>query len=95
LAYNSAAAPEATEALRRVFGETDVAGALHAFGQRIGAPASLAALGLREGDLDRAAHLATARPYPNPRPIEYRGIRALLDDAYHGRSPGASAGAAG
>ncbi|TLU74370.1 maleylacetate reductase [Lichenicoccus roseus] len=95
LAYNAAAAPEAVAALRRVMGEGDVAVALHRFGQRIGAPSSLADLGLDEGNLDRAADLAAARPYPNPRPIERGAIRALLDDAYHGRPPGTSAGAAG
>ena len=95
LAYNATAAPEAVAALRRVFGDGDVAVALHAFGRRIKAPASLSELGLREGDLDRAADLAAARPYPNPRALERSAIRALLDDAYHGRAPGSSAGAAG
>ncbi|WP_239479005.1 maleylacetate reductase [Lichenicola cladoniae] len=95
LAYNTAAAPEAVAVLRRVFGQDDVAVALHEFGRRIGAPSSLSSLGLRESDLDRAADLATARPYPNPRVLDRTSIRALLDDAYHGRAPGTSAGTAG
>jgi len=44
-------------------------------------------IGMKEVDLDRAARLATERPYYNPRPIEFRAIRALLDNAFHGRKP--------
>lgn len=95
LAYNAAAAPDAVAVLRRVFGQDDVAVVLHEFSRRIGAPASLSALGLRDTDLDRAADFATARPYPNPRVLDRTSIRALLDDAYHGRSPGTSDGTAG
>ncbi len=51
---------------------------------------TLADLGMREADLDRAAELATQNPYFNPRPVERDGIRALLDDAYFGRQPGSS-----
>jgi len=47
----------------------------------------LADLGLREEDLDRAAELALAAPYPNPRPLERTGILRLLEDAYRGRRP--------
>ena len=35
--------------------------------------------------------LAVANPYWNPRPIERDGIRVLLDDAFHGRRPNATA----
>ena len=37
--------------------------------------------------LDEAARIAVAAPYWNPRPIEEAAIRALLDDACHGRRP--------
>jgi maleylacetate reductase len=40
-----------------------------------------------ESGLDRAAELAVANPYWNPRPIDRVAIRALLDDAWHGRRP--------
>ena len=40
-------------------------------------------------NLDRAADLAVATPYWNPRPVERAGIRTLLDNAYFGRSPAA------
>ncbi len=40
-----------------------------------------------ESGLDQAAELATQNPYWNPRPFTREDIRALLDDAWHGRRP--------
>ena len=37
--------------------------------------------------LDRAAAIATQNPYYNPRPVEYSGVRKLLEDAYYGKRP--------
>jgi maleylacetate reductase len=42
---------------------------------------------MKAEDLDRAAQLATERPYYNPRALDIRAIRALLEDAFHGRRP--------
>jgi maleylacetate reductase len=47
----------------------------------------LKAIGMSESDLDQAAEIATSAPYWNPRPIDRAAIRALLEDAYHGRRP--------
>ena len=52
-----------------------------------GAPTSLRQIGMSESDLDKAADAALQSAYWNPRPIERGPIRALLDDAYHGRRP--------
>jgi alcohol dehydrogenase class IV len=52
-----------------------------------GAPIALRDLGMPATGLDRAADLAVADPYWNPRPIDRAAIRALLDDAWHGRRP--------
>jgi maleylacetate reductase len=38
-------------------------------------------------DLDRAAQLATQNPYYNPRPVTRESVRALLEQAFHGRQP--------
>lgn len=86
-AYNLAAAPEAMRRVAKALGATNAAAGLHELGRRVGAPESLKALGLSEGDLDRAAELATRDPYHNPRPVTREGVRALLEDAYHGRPP--------
>jgi maleylacetate reductase len=52
-----------------------------------GGPTSLAGLGLTEADLDKAADLAVANPYFNPRPFNRADIRALLQQAYAGQRP--------
>jgi maleylacetate reductase len=89
-AYNTAAAPEAIGRVAHALGvETaeEAAGALYDLVAAIGAPARLADIGLAEDDLDRAADLAVQNPYYNPSPVTRDGIRALLDDAFHGRRP--------
>ena len=62
-------------------------GGLFDLARKLDAPTSLKSIGMSESDLDRAAELATASPYWNPRPVDRDGIRALLDDAFHGRRP--------
>jgi hypothetical protein len=37
--------------------------------------------------LEGAAELTVMNPYWNPRPVERAAIRALLDEAFHGRRP--------
>lgn len=86
-AYNASAAPDAMARIAAALGSNQAPGGLFDLATGLGAPMSLAALGLKETDLDRAADLAVAKPYPNPAPITRAGIRALLDDAFHGRPP--------
>ncbi|NKC31730.1 maleylacetate reductase [Falsiroseomonas selenitidurans] len=83
--FNAPAAPAAMARIARALGQADAVEGLFALSRRLGAPASLAALGLAESDLDRAAEIATAAPYPNPRPVERAAIRALLGAALRGR----------
>ncbi|MBN9022840.1 MAG: iron-containing alcohol dehydrogenase, partial [Rhizobiales bacterium] len=84
--FNAAAVPDLVAPLAAIFG-APVGGALHDFAMRLGAPAALRDLGMAEADLDRAAAIATERPYPNPRPIERPAVRALLDAAWRGARP--------
>lgn len=86
-AYNSEAAPAAMARVAAALGVADAAHGLYDLAKRLGAPVSLAAIGMRETDLDRAADLATKNPYWNPRPIDRAGIRALIGDAFAGRRP--------
>jgi alcohol dehydrogenase class IV len=90
VAYNAPAAPAAMARVARALGVADAAAGLLALARRLGAPASLAALGLPESALDRAAELATASAYDNPRPVTREAVRRLLDDAFHGRAPAAA-----
>lgn len=86
-AYNALAAPDAMARVATALGEPDGPDGLFQLARRLGVPASLGAIGMAEADLDRAADLAVANPYWNPRPVERQAVRALLDDAYHGRPP--------
>jgi alcohol dehydrogenase class IV len=89
-AFNEAAAGAAMERVRRGLGcAGSAAQGLYDLAAAHGAPLALRDLGLREADLDRAADIAVTAPYWNPRPIDRAGIRALLDDAFHGRRPAA------
>lgn len=102
-AYNCQAAPEAMARVARALAAKgppeggpeggpkdapeDAPGALYDLAVAVGAKVALKDIGMAEADLDRAAELAAANPYDNPRPVTREGIRALLDDAYHGRRP--------
>jgi alcohol dehydrogenase class IV len=87
VAYNEFADGEALRSLARLLGANTAAIGLFDLARRLGAPVALKQLGMPLDAIDRAADLAVANPYPNPRPLEREGIRALLDDAFHGRRP--------
>jgi Alcohol dehydrogenase, class IV len=42
---------------------------------------------MKEKDLDEAAELIVKNPYYNPRPIEKKEIRQLLENAFYGQRP--------
>jgi maleylacetate reductase len=86
-AFNREAAPSAMRAIGAALGARDPAQGIYDLAVRLGAPVALAEIGMPADGLDRAARIAVERPYDNPRPIEYSGIRRLLDDAYCGRRP--------
>jgi maleylacetate reductase len=85
--YNQAAAPEALGRVARALGAEDAAAGLFDLAVAIGARIALKDIGMRAEQLDEAADLATRDPYANPAPVTRDGVRALLDDAYHGRRP--------
>ena len=87
IAYNAPAIPEALQHLKRALGSEHPAAALYDLARSNGAPYSLRELGMAEADLDRAAELAVASPYWNPRAIERAGIRTLLQQAWEGTRP--------
>jgi maleylacetate reductase len=87
--YNAKAAPEAMRRIARALGAGNAPAGLYDLEAALGTPLTLEAIGMKRTDLDRAADLAVQNPYFNPRPITRDGIRALLDDAFTGRRPGA------
>jgi maleylacetate reductase len=86
-AYNQAAAGEAMARVARALGADSAATGLYDLAASLGASLSLAALGMKESDLDLAAELAVQNPYYNPRPITRGGIRGLLQNAFEGQRP--------
>jgi len=85
--FNAQAAAEAIARVARAVGVNDAAAGLFDFAAAIGAPTSLAGLGMQQSDLDEAAKLSIESPLWNPRPVDFDAVRALLEDAYHGRRP--------
>ena len=65
----------------------DVAGFTFDLIVGLGLPTSLEALGLPEPMLDAAAHRIVSETPSNPRRMDFATVRAMLDDAWHGRRP--------
>jgi maleylacetate reductase len=101
IAFNSVAIPEALQRMQKALtptqnafkpqdGVESAASALFDLARDNGAPDSLREIGMSAQDLDRAADLAIANPYWNPRPIgpdQRIDIRALLQRAFEGIRP--------
>ena len=73
---------------RALGGAPDPARELWKLAGRLGAPRSLAQLGMQEADISRIVGLAVANPYANPRPVTEEGVTVLLEAAWSGRPPG-------
>jgi maleylacetate reductase len=87
-AYNQSAAGGLLEGAAQALGAPDAASGLWRLGREVGNSASLAELCLDEEVLDEAAEQTVSElGAANPRPVDQRGVRALLADAYAGRSP--------
>lgn len=86
LAYNAPAIPDVMHQLRPVLG-LDPAQALYNLGERLGTARALRDLGMSHDGIERATALVLAKPYWNPRPIEFEGIRQLLARAWAGEPP--------
>jgi maleylacetate reductase len=86
-AFNRHAAPAAMHVIADALGVEDAAEGIYDLAVRLQAPVSLKEIGMPADGLDRAAELATEQPYANPRPVDYVGVRQLLEDAYRGTRP--------
>lgn len=88
LAFNQSAAPGAVTALSRALpGSGDPATRLWELCRGLGAPRSLAELGMKEKDIDRIADDVTSRSYGNPRPVTREAATAILHAAWAGDPP--------
>ena len=86
-AFNRDAAPEAMRLAADALGARDAPRALFDLASRLGAPLALKDIGMPADGLERAARLATERPYANPRPVDYAGVLELLHRAFDGVPP--------
>ncbi|WP_426570319.1 maleylacetate reductase and hydroxyquinol 1,2-dioxygenase domain-containing protein [Streptomyces canus] len=87
MAYNAPAAPDAMHRIARALDVPDAPAGVYDLIASLEGPTSLRSLGMPEPELGRAAELAVATPYPNPRELTAQGIQGLLADAWHGRRP--------
>lgn len=89
-AYNAPAAPDAMRAIAgalSILDPAEVPAALYDLAVLLGARVALRDIGLKEADLDQAAEIACAAPFPNPRPVERPAVRELLKHAFRGMRP--------
>ncbi|HEV7718333.1 MAG TPA: maleylacetate reductase [Arsenicitalea sp.] len=85
--YNEGATRGLLRPVAEIFGAETAAEGLFKFERTLGAPMTLAGIGMPEAGLDRAADEIVANPYWNPAPVERDRIRALLQDAFEGHQP--------
>jgi maleylacetate reductase len=89
VAYTAPAIPELMERMGAAIGVAPdaVPGALFDLAQAIGAPTSLAEIGMPEDGIDEAAARTVHEAAANVQPPELDGIRAMLRAAFHGHRP--------
>ena len=87
LAYNAPAIPAAMERLRRALGVEDPAGELFDLAGSLGAPRSLAEIGLSEDGPGTALNTLLADQPWNPRPLDRDPLAAMLRRAWRGERP--------
>lgn len=86
-AYNAEAAPDAMRRVARALGVKDASQGLFDLLSTIGAPRSLAELGMPASGIDQAVELVLTNPYYNPAPLVAARLRRLIANAYGGHAP--------
>lgn len=84
LAFNAPAVPETIERLARALDTGDPVAAMFRLATDVGAPASLAGLGMPEDGIGRAVDLTLSDQYWNPRPLLRPEIERMLRAIYEG-----------
>ncbi|KAM5356468.1 hypothetical protein ACJ41O_003114 [Fusarium nematophilum] len=86
LSYNAPKVPEAMKLLAGALpgSDGDVIRGLNVLLEKIKVERSLKALGMKEGDVDKAADIAISKPYWNPREVERTAIREVIRRAWAG-----------
>jgi alcohol dehydrogenase class IV len=84
VAFNKPAAADAVERLAGALGADDPVAALFDLAGAVGAPRSLAELGMPEDGIDAAVDLILADRYWNPRPLTRPDVERLVRTMYEG-----------
>lgn len=89
IAFNEIARPEITRPITQALNKPGISAgqALFDFVQELNAPTQLQNLAFTAKDIEKAAEIALANPYWNPRPFSQQDIVALLEQAYTGLRP--------
>jgi len=87
VAFNAVEVPELLSPIAVALDAERPGLGLHKLAQELGAPTSLKELGMPEEGIDIAAKAAVANPYWNPRPLDEKLIREVIENAYFGRPP--------
>lgn len=87
MAYNAVAVGDVEKQIAEALGASEAAAGLYDLARRLGIPSGLREIGMPEAGIDRAADLAMANPYWNPRPLERGVIRELIARAWAGDRP--------
>lgn len=90
IAYNERAVAEELRPVAKLLGGESAAQGLWDLAKFLGAPMTLAELGLAAGYLPRAAEIMMQNPYWNPQPLVEADLKAMLEDAFAGHRPGTS-----
>lgn len=87
--YNQAAVPTGTQRVAEALGVKDAARGIFDLLHKVSDKTNLQQLGLKEGDLDNAADIATEKACNNAVEVTRDKVRELFFNAYHGNGPGA------
>jgi maleylacetate reductase len=87
IGFNSAAAPEAMERIKRALGAPDAARGLYDLNVRLGLPTGLKGLGMREEDIAKAVEVVSAVKVTHPRPASKDDLAEIIRQAYFGEPP--------
>lgn len=85
--YNRNAAPDAMQRIAHAIGAPDAPGGLFELASQLGLPLALKDIGMPPEGLKQVATAVSEMPYPNPCPVVYDDVLALLEAAYCGAPP--------
>jgi maleylacetate reductase len=85
--FNSAAAPDAMERIKRALGAPDAARGLYDLNVRLGLPTGLKGLGMNEADIPKAVEVVSAVKITHPQPVSKADLAEVIRQAYFGEPP--------